>query len=304
MNDRELLFSNKIVDIGLNDVNFSNPNEMNSAIGVCCPNDLGANPQASMVSFPQRADEDLPIWDANDVIGKESGGQQNVVRPSERGCGLSTKSFSKIVGGRPADPNEWPWMVAILRRGYSRVFCGGVLITDRHVLTASHCIYKYNKNDITVRLGEYDFEKKNETRARDFRVFEIRLHIDFDETTYDNDICILRLHQPVLFNSYIWPVCMPPTEDNFEGYMGIVTGWGSQFFGGPNSDTLMEVSVPIWNQDDCQSVFIERIGDHVLCAGDKTGGRDSCQVEPILKFCCFILPQKLKLILFQSFKIG
>lgn len=40
----------------------------------------------------------------------------------------------------------------------------------------------------------------------------------------------------------------------------------------------MEVSLPIWTQAECQKVFIERIGDNVICAGAKEGGRDSCQV--------------------------
>lgn len=143
-------------------------------------------------------------------------------------------------------------------------------------MAAAHCIYKSNKNDITVRLGEYDLQKSNETRARDFRILDIRPHIDFDETTFDNDICIMKM-QSVLFNSYIWPVCMPPaSEETFEGYIGITIGWGSQFFGGPNSNILMQVSVPIWNQNDCQNVFIEHIGKQVLCAGGEE--RDSCQV--------------------------
>lgn len=41
----------------------------------------------------------------------------------------------------------------------------------------------------------------------------------------------------------------------------------------------MEVSVPIWNQQDCQNSFVERIGENVLCAGAREGGRDSCQVN-------------------------
>lgn len=155
---------------------------------------------------------------------------------------------------------------------------GGVLITDRHVLTAAHCTFKYNKQDFFVRLGEYSFEMSNETRVRDMSVAEIRQHEDFDESTYDNDISLLKLLQPILFNSYIWPVCMPPNGETLEGYEAIVIGWGSKFFGGPGSDILMEVSVPIWSSNSCQNVFIERIGENVLCAGAREGGRDSCQV--------------------------
>ena len=59
------------------------------------------------------------------------------------GCGVHcNKVTDKIVGGRPADPREWPWMVAVLRDGTDR-FCGGVLITDQHVLTAAHCVFPY-----------------------------------------------------------------------------------------------------------------------------------------------------------------
>lgn len=130
-----------------------------------------------------------------------------------------------------------------------------------------------------MRLGEYSFSARNDTRSRDFRVSEIRQHIDFDATTYDNDIAVVKLQQPALFNSYIWPVCMPPIDETYEGYMAIVTGWGTQYFGGPSSDVLMEVSLPIWTQSKCKSAFIERISDEVLCAGAPEGGRDSCQVK-------------------------
>lgn len=247
---------------------FENWNNINSSVGICCPSSLT---DKSSISLPQRGEP------SNISMDKESGDTFTKIRPGNRGCGLATKSHPKITGGRPSDPNEWPWMAALIRRGLQFVHCGGVLITNLHVLTAAHCV-NYNKNELTVRLGEYDFNTKNETRSRDFRVVEIRSHIDFDETTYDNDIALVKLHRKVVFNSYIWPVCMPPNGNTFEGYVGIVTGWGSQFFGGPSSEILMEVPVPIWNQDDCQNMFIERIGENVLCAGAIEGGRDSCQV--------------------------
>lgn len=203
---------------------------------------------------------------------------------------MATKSFPKITGGRPADPGEWPWMAALLRRGPANAFCGGVLITDRHVLTAAHCTRKYRANEVFVRLGEYDFRNYNETRSRDFRVVDIRQHMDFDEATYENDITLLKLHRATLFNSYIWPVCMPPAGETWEGYRAVVTGWGTQFFGGPASEVLMEVVIPVWSQTRCMQAFTQRIQNTVICAGAMEGGRDSCQVNWLMLFMFLLMP--------------
>lgn len=62
-----------------------------------------------------------------------------------------------------------------------------------------------------MRLGEYDFSKSNETRFQDYAVAEIVVHENFEISTYDNDIAIIRLSQPTSFNSYIWPICLPPS---------------------------------------------------------------------------------------------
>ena len=79
--------------------------------------------------------------------------------------------------------------------------------------------------DIKVRLGEYDFEESEETRALDFKISEIRVHRDYDLTTYENDIAILKMYRPTIFDSYIWPVCLPPIDQTFEHRDAIVTGW-------------------------------------------------------------------------------
>lgn len=163
----------------------------------------------------------------------------------------------------------------ITRNAINGAFCGGVLITDRHVLSAAHCSNRIKIQDLYVRLGEYSFDVANETRTRDFRVSEIRQHIDFDAATYENDIAILKLIRPSLFNSYIWPICMPPMSGTYEGKRGVVIGWGTQFFGGPFSSTLMEVTVPIWNNDDCQQKYAHKIRETVMCAG--ASQVDSCQ---------------------------
>ena len=64
--------------------------------------------------------------------------------PSEfSACGVNAKKFqTRIVGGRPADPSEYPWLAAMVRPASSGSgqFCGAALITEKHVLTAAHCV--------------------------------------------------------------------------------------------------------------------------------------------------------------------
>ena len=50
---------------------------------------------------------------------------------------------SRIVGGNEAARGTWPWMAAvIITRNNKSKLCGGSLITDQHILTAAHCVYK------------------------------------------------------------------------------------------------------------------------------------------------------------------
>lgn len=51
-------------------------------------------------------------------------------------CGIA-RNKRRIVGGAETNERQYPWMVMLLYNG--RMFCGGSLINDLYVMTASHC---------------------------------------------------------------------------------------------------------------------------------------------------------------------
>lgn len=87
------------------------------------------------------SDDKATHGDANLRKDAMSAKQETRKPRRSRGCGTTTRTKTRIAGGQPADPKEWPWMAALLRQGAIQ-YCGGVLITDRHVLTAAHCVYR------------------------------------------------------------------------------------------------------------------------------------------------------------------
>lgn len=44
----------------------------------------------------------------------------------------------RVVGGKPAKPGAWPWVVAMYRDGVFH--CGGVILDASWILTAAHCV--------------------------------------------------------------------------------------------------------------------------------------------------------------------
>lgn len=143
---------------------------------------------------------------------------------AECGCG-KIKSTRRIVGGQETMVNQYPWMAMLLYSG--RFYCGASLINDRYVLTAAHCVHGFNADRIKVRLLEHDRSMPEQTQTIDVKVKRILKHPRYSSTTYNNDIAIVRLDEPVKFEGILNPVCIASPGKSYTGYDGIVTGWGT-----------------------------------------------------------------------------
>lgn len=149
-------------------------------------------------------------------------------------CGVANIQ-KRIVGGQETEVHQYPWVAMLLYGG--RFYCAGSLLNDQFLLTASHCVYGFRKERISVRLLEHD-RKMSHLQKIDRKVAEVTTHPKYNARNYDNDIAVIKLDEPVEFNEVLHPVCMPTPGRSFKGETGIVTGWGALKVGGPTSDTL------------------------------------------------------------------
>jgi len=196
-----------------------------------------------------------------------------------RTCGV--KLQTRIVGGVASKKNAWPWLAALLRPSStgSGQYCGAALISKNHILTAAHCVAPFTQDQISVRLGEYDFTTQGETGEQTYTLNWMKMHENYDPKTFENDIALLKLSQDAKFTTSVQPACLPAGDLEYNGVKATVAGWGTIYFGGPTSQFLQEVNVDIWRNSDCARNYAKldrKVESTMLCAGDDTG-KDACQ---------------------------
>ncbi|XP_011686690.1 PREDICTED: proclotting enzyme [Wasmannia auropunctata] len=203
----------------------------------------------------------------------------NSANLSECGAKNGNQDQERIVGGKNADPGEWPWIAAMFNAG--RQFCGGSLIDNTHILTAAHCVANMNSWDVarlTVRLGDHNIKTNTEIRHIERRVKRVVRHRGFNSRTLYNDVALLTLSEPVEFTEQIRPICLPSGSQLYSGKTATVIGWGSLRESGPQPAILQEVSIPVWSNSECKLKYGTAapggIVDSFLCAG--RAAKDSC----------------------------
>uniref|UniRef100_W5LV78 Peptidase S1 domain-containing protein n=1 Tax=Lepisosteus oculatus TaxID=7918 RepID=W5LV78_LEPOC len=197
-------------------------------------------------------------------------------------CGQAPLS-PRIVGGESAQAGYWPWQASLHWNGTHT--CGGTLINIEWVLSAAHCFGSpVVASQWKVYLGRLTQTGPNiHEVSRGLQ--QIIVHPDYDSSTNNNDIALLRLSSSVSFNNYIQPICLADRSSSFfTGTSCWVTGWGDTAEGGSllGNQTLQEVQLPIMGNRQCGCLNDMAFGSgsitaNMICAGELHGGKDSCQ---------------------------
>ncbi|XP_038604804.1 mannan-binding lectin serine protease 1 isoform X1 [Tachyglossus aculeatus] len=225
-------------------------------------------------------------------------------------CGQPARSLpslvKRIIGGRGAEPGFFPWQALIVVEDTSRVpnnkwFGSGALLSESWVLTAAHVlrsqrrdhtVIPVSKEHVTVYLGLHDVRDKSGAVNR--TAAQVILHQDFDIRTYNHDIALVQLTEPVPLGAHVLPVCLPEPqpEGPLPHTLGLVAGWG---ISNPNvtvdeiissgtrtlSDVLQYVKLPVVLHAECKASYESRSGNYsvtenMFCAGYYEGGKDTC----------------------------
>uniref|UniRef100_A0A3Q3IMU0 Peptidase S1 domain-containing protein n=1 Tax=Monopterus albus TaxID=43700 RepID=A0A3Q3IMU0_MONAL len=104
--------------------------------------------------------------------------------------------------------------------------------------------------------------------------------VDANIDDNSRDIAVLALTQPLTFNEYVQPICLPAYGQRLiDGQMGTVTGWGNVGYYGHLADVLQEANVPIISDAVCNTpdYYDNQITTSMFCAGYEKGGTDACQ---------------------------
>lgn len=176
-------------------------------------------------------------------------------------------------------------MAAIWRQG--KIYCGASVISNKHVLTAAHCVNNFEADELRVYFGGHNVSAD----YSDIRqVKEIFQHEYFDAVSYDNDLAVLELDKPIQFGPKVQPACLPASQfEDYSGELTLIAGWGRVAEKDVVSKSLRAVIIPVWSEQQCAKSGYgkKRLTGNMMCAGYPEGEKDACQVRTLILLTAF-----------------
>ncbi|TQV91316.1 hypothetical protein V2A60_009506 [Cordyceps javanica] len=177
-----------------------------------------------------------------------------------------------VWGGDDTAITEVPWQIEFDVNG--RFGCGGSIISNRHILTAGHCVQGQTASRISIRVGSNQVGQ-----GRSYKASKVQAHPKFraDNSGIDYDMAIVTLAQPLTFSDSVQAISIVDAAPQ-AGADALLSGWGET---GPDHNypqTLQSVHYPIISKADCKRLNGNNwpTSDRFICALQPGGGKGSC----------------------------
>ena len=206
-------------------------------------------------------------------------------------CGEVSEGRPLIVGGVESNITHVPWHAAIYEHISLEIvqICGGSIISPTAIVSAAHCFWDLSRRQLKdVNRYEVAVGKTLRDHAADeptsqfFFVNSIKIYEQYMdvEGLFISDIAVVLLHHPIIFQSYIKPICVEYSLKGNQRYVvsgitGRVAGWGLTAADGQPSPVLKSIDLPTVDFNTClkesPSAFRPFITTDKFCGGFTTG---------------------------------
>lgn len=191
---------------------------------------------------------------------------------------------SRIINGQTVRAHSWPWYIRLLAYDPEKETiqgCGATLLTQKHFLTAAHCVHGHVPPNIFLIAGQHT-RARNLTASDIHYVKNVYVHEGFNGNAH-NDLAIVTSEEPLRFDSYVSPICLAnPTSPLLQPNEELVAiGFGTISNAPDNAtfpDYLQQVIVKYVSttNPNCSRIFGSNNALHPgqMCAGSP--GRNVC----------------------------
>ncbi|KOX69185.1 Trypsin-7 [Melipona quadrifasciata] len=160
----------------------------------------------------------------------------------------------------------------------------GKFITSSIQVVIVIVIRRLPPSQLKIRLGSSYSSKEGTVIAEKLQVI---VHSSYNENTKDYDAALIKLPQSVPTSANVKPIALASFASTVQGgTKTVVTGWGYVAPGGPISDRLQSLTLPVVDQATCRKIYGNLLTNNMLCAGIMSGGKDACS---ILQYSRFII---------------
>jgi trypsin len=190
----------------------------------------------------------------------------------------------KIVGGKEAAVNQFPWQVSIgvsyISDPFRAQYCAGSIYKLDWIITAAHCVNRLRPYRIDITAGS------NDLREADIRLNAKRIIVypGYVHPEKGRDIALIQLNGELPLSAAIQKIPLVRNDSEIKvSSVFTIVGWGqTRADEASKSATLRFIeNVPLVGRDTCNLPlsYDGRITEDMICSGFSSADRerDSCK---------------------------